>query len=179
MQMKPLLVLVALSAGSLACGGAGSTSGASAPVSPTLVPPPVNTFPTASPAASPSAAGGSTQAMNAAAPTKAPDVPGFPPEAARHIELVSATAARIQGMDAYRLKLSKGSAWAIVGSPAVVVPRIRHDRSYNSNTSTFYRCGTYVLYFPDAWDTPDRFLKYLGPEPGMTLIDTDVDLSTQ
>jgi hypothetical protein len=81
-------------------------------------------------------------------------------------------------MPAYRLALSKGVVWAIKGATTTVVPKVMADASYNENAATFRHAGSYIIYLPHL-DLPDTVDTYLGPLPGMNLIDTDVELSGQ
>lgn len=48
------------------------------------------------------------------------------------------------------------------------------DPSYNENGAVFLRSGPWVIYILDYGDMPDGM--YVGPFPGMTVIDTDLPL---
>jgi hypothetical protein len=125
----------------------------------------------AAPPATPTSAGVS-------APTPSPEVstevPGLAPEAAAHLEIVAVSAEDFEGLEAYRLTLSTGMAWAVSGTPDVVVPRARQHPSYNEFGSVFFLSGAYVIYVPSVADMPEGFQLHTGPEPGMTVIDADL-----
>lgn len=81
-------------------------------------------------------------------------------------------------MPAYYLTLSTGHAWAINGVTADIVPKVMKGKEYSATASFFLRSGPYVVFFPTL-NAPDAFMSHAGPRPGMSVIDTDLDLSGQ
>jgi hypothetical protein len=165
-----ILVVAAASVLVAGCAGATSTAGSTAVANSAAATTPVSTSATTS----------SARATPVTPkPTSTEVVPGLSPLAAEHIELKSAKKRKIAGLTAYYLTLSKGHMWAIKGAPAGVVPKVMALESYNPNASTFFHSKPYVIYMPNLLDAPDAFNNFVGPRPGMTVIDTDVPLEGQ
>jgi len=192
MKIVPFLVVTALLAG---CGGANSAAGStpsippstrtSAPTSAPTTDVPASTTPPASQPApssssvSPAPSTTSTTITSTKKVTPEEAVPGLSPLAAKHIELKSAKKGKLAGLTGYYLTLSNGHMWAIKGTPQQVVPKVMALKSYNPNASGFFHSKPYVLYLPTLLDAPEAFIGFVGPRPGMTVIDTDVPLAGQ
>lgn len=95
------------------------------------------------------------------------------PGAADYLGIISATTAEFKGLPAYRLVLMPDvGAWAVRGTPKVVVGLASSDPAYNQYSALFFTSGEFVIYIPSSANLPESL--FMAPRPGVVLVDTDV-----